>query len=55
MSDWDYTKAVYKEALDNINKLIRQWRRGKSKGLTGLDDFDYLYEIEGLVDEVGLE
>jgi hypothetical protein len=49
MSDWDL--AVYKEALQEINKLIQDWRNGH----IDQDDFDYLYEIEGIVDEVGLE
>ena len=49
MSDWDL--AVYKEALQEINQLIQDGRNGH----TDTDDFDFLYKIEGLVDEVGLE
>tara|TARA_R100001463_G_C3542616_1_gene222487 strand:- start:3236 stop:3385 length:150 start_codon:yes stop_codon:yes gene_type:complete len=49
MSDWDL--AVYKEALQGINKLIQDWRNNTEER----DDDDYLYEIEGIVDEVGLE
>jgi len=46
---WDY--AVYKEALQGINKLIQDWRNGH----IDQSDFDYLYLIEEIVDQVGLE
>ena len=51
---WDL--AVYKEALQEINGLIQSWRSGVSDSKSVYEDaFDFLYEIEGIVDEVGLE
>jgi hypothetical protein len=51
MNDTLWDLAVYKEALQEINGLIQSWRSGVSDE----DAFDFLYEIEGIVDEVGLE
>lgn len=52
MTQGDWELAVYKGALQDILKLIQDWRNGQGEEL---DDFDFLYQIEGLVDEVGLE
>ena len=56
MSDWSLLRvasdlAVYKEALQEINELIQEWRNGHLEK----SDWYFLYQIEGLIDEVGLE
>tara|TARA_R100001163_G_scaffold38284_1_gene29198 strand:- start:694 stop:873 length:180 start_codon:yes stop_codon:yes gene_type:complete len=48
--DWDL--AVYKETLKKINVLLKAWREEDEDDV---DDYDFLYQIEGLVDEVGLD
>tara|TARA_R110002020_G_scaffold313956_1_gene529231 strand:+ start:142 stop:297 length:156 start_codon:yes stop_codon:yes gene_type:complete len=51
MSQYQWEFAVYKETLQALNELIQEWRNGH----TDTSDFDFLYQIEGLIDEVGLE
>jgi hypothetical protein len=49
--DWDL--AVYKETLEKINVLLKAWREEDED--YDVDDYDFLYKIECLVYEVGLD
>ena len=51
MSDWDL--AVYKETLLRILDVTQRWRNCDADDY--VDGDDAMEEIEGLVDEVGLE
>jgi hypothetical protein len=44
-----WESAVNREALKDIAELVRQWRDDK------IDAEEAVYEIESIVDEVGVE
>lgn len=49
MSETDWMIAVYKEALEKTLSIVKGWRDD------GHESEDAIYEIEGVLGEVGLE
>ena len=50
-ADYEYEYQLYKETLQEIQLTIALWRDGKQD----VSDFDYLYEIETIIDQVGVD